>query len=148
MKEYKHKDMKMLSYAQEYYRIKTKVMHKCNNCGARVLPDVYGKYASRCDKCLELEAKRQLEKRNAEGTKVHTLCWSCIHSVPRLVDGVYVHGCEWSLRFEPVEGWDAEPHSTKLSKEKTITSYHVKKCPKYVKESRKRRPLFLMGEDE
>lgn len=40
-----------------------------------------------------------------------TLCWSCKKAVKQ---------CPWSLRFEPVKGWDAK---------KTEISYFVRDCP-------------------
>lgn len=57
-----------------------------------------------------------------------TLCWKCIHSVP----DTRGHGCPWSLRFEPVDGWDAEPASypsNRTNKRVMIQSYEVRSCP-------------------
>lgn len=66
-----------------------------------------------------------------------TLCWSCKNAVP---DMEGKHGCSWSRKFEPVEGWE-----TKVTKRKTKlfakgTYYYVEdegievvKCPEFIK---------------
>lgn len=42
----------------------------------------------------------------------------------------FAGGCEWSERFEPVEGWVAEP--TIIGRYSyTIDSYRIISCPKY-----------------
>lgn len=67
-----------------------------------------------------------------------SLCWSCKHAVPKLVDGVYIKGCEWSIDGQPVPGWTAEKYKRNLERY-TIKyrglgySYHVIKCPKFEK---------------
>ena len=44
----------------------------------------------------------------------------------------FAGGCEWSERFEPVEGWVAEP--TVIGKDSyPIKSYRITFCPKYEK---------------
>ena len=64
-----------------------------------------------------------------------TLCWFCKKAT--------CSGCSWSNKFEPVEGWNAEPtyitmHSGKCSKNnvkakhKIINSYTVISCPEFV----------------
>ncbi len=62
-----------------------------------------------------------------------TLCWTCKNAVG---------DCSWSRRFEPVEGWTAEPTKIKLdvnSGAKT-DSFCVIKCPEYVPDEREVKP--------
>lgn len=64
---------------------------------------------------------------------VETLCWSCAHAVPS-ADGE--RGCSWSLRWEPVVGWEAVRRDIKIPGKKReqdcITeSYLVVSCPRY-----------------
>lgn len=58
------------------------------------------------------------------------LCWDCQNAVPDL-NG---HGCEWSRKFEPVPGLDAEETVLTTSYKQGTKSYHVHGCPKYVKD--------------
>lgn len=55
-------------------------------------------------------------RRNAVGTH-DSLCWHCRNALG---------GCSWSMRFEPVEGWDAK-HT------KRYNSYKVYSCPQFVR---------------
>lgn len=52
------------------------------------------------------------------------ICFDCIHAVPD-DDG---HGCPWSMRFEPVPGWNAELVLLGGYKCK-IETYEIKGCP-------------------
>lgn len=54
------------------------------------------------------------------------LCWKCANAVPNPATGV---GCEWSRKFQPVPGWEAEYRPIKLSDAKISESYFVKSCP-------------------
>ena len=65
-----------------------------------------------------------------------SLCWSCQHAVPDL-NG---HGCEWSKRFDPVPGWDAEETVLTTSYKQGTKSYHVYGCPKYLPDEPKPEP--------
>ena len=59
----------------------------------------------------------------------NTLCWTCQNATGK---------CSWSARLEPVKGWKAEKIKLKVSRDgggKYVTSYVVKKCPKYIKDS-------------
>lgn len=64
--------------------------------------------------------------------KKKTLCWDCIHAVPKFFNGEYIRGCEWSIDLEPVPGWTATKKPIKYCG-KTSVSYHVVKCPKFVR---------------
>ena len=50
------------------------------------------------------------------------LCESCKN---------FAYGCEWSERFEPVEGWTAVPTVLSSSEGRYVKSYHITACPKY-----------------
>ena len=67
--------------------------------------------------------------------KPMTLCWFCKKAT--------CSGCSWSSKFEPVEGWKAEPshillHSGRYdkynvkTKKKIISSYTVISCPEFL----------------
>lgn len=58
--------------------------------------------------------------------KQETLCWYCAHAVPEKKKG---HGCPWSLGFQPVRGWQAEPKIYRTGKKICGTSYFVMDCP-------------------
>jgi hypothetical protein len=69
-----------------------------------------------------------------------SLCWSCDNAVPKTRDGSastdYVKGCVWSIFKQPVKGWKAKRQTMKRckgSKEPSIVSYHVTKCPYYIR---------------
>lgn len=55
------------------------------------------------------------------GPKAPTICETCENSVGR---------CSWSKRFEPVEGWEAEPTRV-ICDNRYEQSYRVRKCPEY-----------------
>lgn len=58
--------------------------------------------------------------------KKKTLCWKCANAVP----DARGHGCEWTVNYKPVPGWDASP--TKLKNYKEIDeSYLVERCPRF-----------------
>lgn len=72
-----------------------------------------------------------------------TLCWRCKKAVL---------GCSWSEKFEPVEGWDAEPTTIRNSRHyrskttgrienivKITGSYCVKSCPLFEEDDRSMR---------
>lgn len=44
--------------------------------------------------------------------------------------GKYAKGCEWSEKFEPVPGWEAEPTIIN-QKGKPVHSYKITGCPKF-----------------
>ena len=66
--------------------------------------------------------------------KKETICPDCKNCVPNPDTGA---GCSWSMRFEPVEGWEAEP-TIILGMElpsggfEEIPSYRVDSCPLFV----------------
>lgn len=60
------------------------------------------------------------EKHSAKIKQGATLCWDCDNAAPDL-NG---HGCEWSRKFEPVPGWEAD-------EDPNLKSYHVNYCPKF-----------------
>lgn len=118
----------------EYYYKECKKNHLCVKCYKPLEPDVLGNYATMCPKCL---SKRR--KADAAPKKANTLCWNCAHSVPAVsVDGKrYEYGCEWSIKQEPVPGWDAEETEVRSQfnryTPKMLRSYNVRRCPKFVK---------------
>lgn len=57
-----------------------------------------------------------------------TICWNCKNSVP---DPYGKHGCSWSRKFAPVEGWDAIP-TYHAGNDSVYLSYEVKSCPQFV----------------
>jgi len=60
------------------------------------------------------------------GTALQSLCWDCIHCVPKIYKNEYIRGCEWSIDKEPVKGWTAIPTDRIFFK-----SFHVVHCPKF-----------------
>lgn len=58
-------------------------------------------------------------------------------------------GCSWSEidpdtekpRFQPVEGWTAEPVMMFLYEGKRIQTYHITACPEFVKDEH-REPMY------
>lgn len=55
-----------------------------------------------------------------------SICWDCENAVPNKKD----RGCSWSIKFEPVEGWDAERSDLNMQHRKdNVESYIVKRCP-------------------
>ena len=57
-----------------------------------------------------------------------TLCFTC----RRACNG----SCSWAKSFKPVKGWVAKPTKLRLYNTKKADSYHVEKCPKYVRDKR------------
>ena len=62
------------------------------------------------------------------------LCWTCANACG---------GCEWSLRFEPVPGWDATPTSRVLKVggkgkggTRVASSFVIRACPKFRRDTR------------
>ena len=62
------------------------------------------------------------------------LCWDCANACG---------GCEWSLRFEPVPGWDATPTSRVLKVggkgkggTRVASSFVIHYCPKFRRDER------------
>lgn len=62
------------------------------------------------------------------------LCWTCANACG---------GCEWSLRFEPVPGWDATPTSRVLKvggkgkgSTRVASSFVIHSCPKFRRDKR------------
>lgn len=62
-----------------------------------------------------------------------TLCWECVNAVPDRCG----HGCAWSRKLQPVEGWEAEHTVTKHHDSfygvHYDEGYRVIRCPEYVK---------------
>lgn len=55
-------------------------------------------------------------------------CWECAHSVPSR-DGT--RGCPWSLRFEPIPGWDALKTQCEDEDGEKDTTYKISRCPNF-----------------
>lgn len=97
----------------------------CERCGRKLEEQrlkARGKRAFICGDCL---AKRT--------EKPKTLCWDCVHSVPKRINGQYVRGCEWSIKRLPVIGWEAETKILRVAATDDCISYNVKSCPKFEK---------------
>ena len=62
-------------------------------------------------------------KRRRQLKPQETICWECVHSLPRPDQGI---GCEWFCVDKPVPGWTAI---------QTGTSYRVVKCKRFCTES-------------
>ncbi len=65
------------------------------------------------------QPKSTQQRRKYETTK----CWECKNS--------YTNGCSWAKDFIPVKNWVAE--ETILNKKYSVKSYHVIKCPEFIK---------------
>ena len=103
-----------------------------------------------CSKCCSVECQDELYKRNQEKYRkkrktkskngrpedqirsrwANTLCWTCHNATGK---------CSWSARLEPVKGWKAKAFELKVVVRNKVatyrTSYVVKECPKYIKDS-------------
>lgn len=62
-------------------------------------------------------------------------CDTCQHAAPSPAKGL---GCPWSIRYEPVPGWDATPTrianqrgSARFSQDGYMDSYAIRDCPLY-----------------
>lgn len=71
--------------------------------------------------------------KKAATSKRNTLCWSCANACG---------GCSWSDgSFTPVEGWTADETHLLCDRgqwrDKIVSSYLVKKCPKYINDKDK-----------
>lgn len=73
---------------------------------------------------IEYVKVRYSSQGNGSGSRPHIQpCSLCVN---------FAGGCEWSERFEPVEGWEAEP--TVIGRDSyPIHSYRITYCPKYQK---------------
>ena len=112
-----------------YYHQRKKA-HLCVNCGRPTEMRPKKGFYTKCEIC---RAKERIKKREQLGIEIkeddpETLCWTCKHAVPRMVDCKYEQGCSWSINLEPVPGWAAEPQ---LKATANNESYFVKACPQY-----------------
>ena len=57
--------------------------------------------------------------------RVDTKCWTCRNAVC---------GCDWSIRFKPIDGWLAVRNDIKVSADTVVESYIVLDCPYYENE--------------
>lgn len=65
------------------------------------------------------------------GKLIGTLCFFCSNSVPGSDPN---SGCEWSQKFQPVEGWIATPCVLKCGS-RPVDTFCVHECPKFVQDS-------------
>ena len=107
-----------------------KRMRLCIDCGVsldkidpKAKSKIHGKGQFRCEAC---RARYHPEK-----TQSMSLCWKCKHAVPKLQNGRYVKGCEWSIMRLPVLGWEAKARILKVAHGMDRFSYDVKSCPKF-----------------
>ena len=112
-----------------------KAMHKCVDCGTSVEADASGRYPTRCEDCI-FKTKKQ---RSEQYVKPQSLCWDCENAVPKIRDGQYVQGCDWSISLKPVDGWNAygRLYSPIASGEIRMT-YLVRSCPKFKRTKRRK----------
>lgn len=54
-----------------------------------------------------------------------TLCWTCDKAIGK---------CPWSIKFQPVDGWTAEPTIINSPGFGQIKSFKIIACPMYKKE--------------
>ena len=87
--------------------------------------------ARRLGRSVQAVRKRAVDKKirfRAIGKNVqsHQICWSCKWSINPIGNP-----CPWSSRFEPVEGWDADPVvlSPQGIHSKPIPSFRIRSCP-------------------
>lgn len=111
----------------DWLRRQRRLMHLCTECGEPMKPTTCGYYRAVCEVC-----KAEI-KRKQDGT----LCWKCKNAVPDK-NG---HGCNWSRKRQPVEGWVAKETKLKMYKneqgEEVYTkSYHVILCPEFEEDER------------
>ncbi len=72
------------------------------------------------------EDRRKMQNRSLHSIKCTggTLCWTCAKNTGF---------CSWSASFTPVEGWEAVLHPVANAYGQPMESYHVIKCPQFVK---------------
>lgn len=69
--------------------------------------------------------KFQAKRKSGAGS----LCWQCKHAVPNPRKG---NGCEWSIDFRPVPGWEATKKEYRVpGYSEPIVSYFVRSCPEF-----------------
>lgn len=62
------------------------------------------------------------------------LCWKCQNAVPSIYTK---RGCNWSIKFEPVEGWTA----TETERDRNgQQGYRITACPEFVPDEEKPKP--------
>ncbi len=61
------------------------------------------------------------------------ICFDCKNAVPDN-NG---HGCAWSRKFEPVEGWTAKPVILRSGGCAPTETYHITACPEFDPDYRK-----------
>lgn len=112
-----------------------KAMHKCVSCGRPVDEREDGTYPVRCDECVFRYVKKHAE----HAQKPQSLCWDCENAVPKVHNGKYVQGCDWSIRLQPVKGWDASGrlYNPVASGDIRIT-YLVRSCPLFRRTKRRK----------
>ena len=78
--------------------------------------------------------QKKAPKGSAAAAYQQQLCWTCANACG---------GCEWSLRFEPVPGWDATPTSRVLKAggkgkggTRVASSFVIHYCPNFRRDTR------------
>lgn len=61
------------------------------------------------------------------GKGMTNICFDCKNSVP----DDRGHGCPWSRKFEPVEGWTAKKVKQCIGNGKYDETYHITACPMF-----------------
>lgn len=85
----------------------------------------------RAERCRAMGIQPYAHK-NRKKAPPPTMCINCENSCPNPKKGT---GCEWSILFKPVPGWEAIRKDIMLqrSKAESLESYIVISCPKFVK---------------
>lgn len=85
----------------------------------------------KCRKCDEIARHHASDQIPANAT----LCWCCENAVPKKdKDGKYTAGCAWSIKRQPVPGWEVSQIVNRYNDDGTIErSYCVTRCPKFVR---------------
>lgn len=68
-----------------------------------------------------------------ERQRNESICWFCKNAVPtRNENGNFVTGCEWSIRKQPVPGWQSiDKVRKRLGLDEYYTAHKVQACPKF-----------------
>lgn len=80
------------------------------------------------DKCKEIAMMHKQDVISPQ----QTLCWCCKNAVPEKDSkGIYICGCEWSIKSEPVPGWEVSSAGLVFEQGHSYMTYCVSRCPKF-----------------
>ena len=84
-----------------------------------------------CKECDDIYKEKQAEKITHTKMKGTSLCWCCVHAVPKKGKYGYKTWCSWSIYRQPVKGWIAEKGEFKHENVGNVVTYSVSECPKF-----------------